>query len=104
MNTHPIEVHNVGGSYTGHYRLIWDTKTLHCVTDDDGNPVRFPSWERATIAAYQARDAAEDGRFTHWRGVPQDRDIPKFHEARSRSGKKMFAERRLREMMKEAAE
>jgi hypothetical protein len=95
LNSHPIEVHNIGGMYTGHYRTIWDTKTLHAVCDDDGNPVRFPSWERATIAAYQARDEAEEGRFTHWRGVAQLQDIPKFHQPRSRAGKKMFAARLL---------
>jgi hypothetical protein len=104
MNTHRIEVHNIGGLYTGHYFLIWDTKQMHTVCDDEGNPVRFPSWEKATIAAYQARDAAEEGRFTNWRGVPQIREIAKFHEARSRAGKKAFAERRLREAMREAAE
>lgn len=101
MNTHTIEVHTVGGSYTGHFYLIWDTRTLHTVCDDDGNPVRFPTWELATIAAYQARDAAEEGRFTHWRGIPQIRATPKFYEPRSRAGKKAFAERQLRDALRE---
>lgn len=104
MNTHRIEVHNIGGLYTGHYWTIWNTKQMMTVCDDDGDPVKFPSWEKATIAAYQARDAAEEGRFTHWRGVPQIQPTPKFHEARSRAGKRAFAERLLKEAMKEAAE
>lgn len=95
MNNHPVEAHRIGDHYTAHFYVIWKQDKPFTVCDDEGNPVRFPSWERATIAAYQARDAAEEGRFTHWRGVPQIRDLPKFHEARSRAGKRMFAERAL---------
>ena len=67
MNNHPVETHRVGNHYTAHFYTIWNTNQMQTVCDDDGNPVHFPSWEKATIAAYQARDAAEEGRFTHWR-------------------------------------
>lgn len=102
MNSHPIEVHNIGGRYTAHFWTIWNTKQMNTVTNDDGEPVSFPTWHMAAVAAYQARDAAEEGRFTHWRGVPQIKPCPKVWEARSAAGRRMVAEREL--FKQEAAE
>lgn len=104
MNDHPVEVHDMGGYFTAHYRVLWDTKTLHAACDEKGVVLRFGDRRDAKIAAYQARDIAEAKRFTHWNGVDQVSVAPKFYEARSRAGKKRFAEQQIREAMREVAE
>ena len=104
MNTPRIEVHDIRGSFTAHYFVTWDTKTMQTVCDDDGKALTFQTWDKAAVAAYRARDAAEDERYKHWRGVPQIKTCPKVWEARSAAGRKRWAEERFRNMVKEAAE
>ena len=103
MNTSRIEVHDIRGAYTAHYFVTWDTKTMRTVEDANGNALRFPTWDKAAVAAYRARDAAEDERYKHWRGVPQIKAPLKFHELRSRLGRFASVDRRLFKQ-KEAAE
>ena len=103
MNTSRIEVHDIHGSFTAHYFVTWDTKTMRTVEDANGKALRFPTWDKAAVAAYRARDAAEDERYKHWRGVPQIKPCPKVWEARSAAGRKRWAEDQIKRMMKESA-
>ena len=84
MNTHPVEAHRVGDHYTAHFYVIWRQSEPFTVCDDDGKPVLFPSWEKATIAAYQARDAAEDGRYRHWNGIEQAEPAERWWNLKTR--------------------
>lgn len=103
MNTSRIEVHTVAGAYTAHFYTTWNTTMLHTVCDEKGNPVRFTDWRDAKIAAFEARDAAEEGRYKHWRGVDQITVAPKFWEPRSRAGKRRWADERIKAQMKEVS-
>lgn len=92
------------GGYHGVYKPFW-TKEHAFVLDAKGNKKVFRDAYEAETHAWRTCKRVERERLNALRLDPtQLQDIPKFHEARSRAGKKMFAERRIREMMKEAAE
>jgi hypothetical protein len=92
MNTHPVEAHKIGDHYTGHFYVIWRRDKRFTVRDDNGNPVRFPSWEKAVIAAYQARDAAEDDRYTNWNNIDQKTPVERWWNLSTRKRARQQAE------------
>lgn len=92
------------GGYHGVYKPFW-TKEHSFVLDAKGNKKVFREAYEAEAHAWRTCKRVERERLDSLRLDPtQIQDIPKFHEARSRAGKRMFAERRLKQAMKEAAE
>lgn len=99
-NKSSIQVLRLPSGYFAYYSAAWKTG-LEAVLDKSGKPKPFPSQIQAENAAYKALLAVENKTYALRNDPEQARVTPKFYELRSRAGKKAFAERKLREAMKE---
>lgn len=91
------------GSWLAFY-LPGYTSRPQAVRDAKGQPVRYLTSEKAHIAACEAL-CADLNRIEAMRLEPdQIKPCPKVWEPRSAAGRKRWAEQRLREAMREAAE
>ena len=74
------------------------------VTDAKGDAIRYPTEDKAKIAAFEAL-LAEVNRVEAIHLDPaQIKPCPKVWEARSAKGRRLWQEERFRNMVKEAAE
>lgn len=99
-NKSSIQVLRLPSGYFAYYSVAWKTG-LEAVLDKSGKPTRFPSRIEAENAAYKALLAVENKMYALRNDPDQATVPPKFYELRSRAAKKAFADRRLREAMKE---
>lgn len=71
------------------------------LTDERGEPARYPTEDKAELAAYRAL-VAEENRVDALRfDESQAREVPKFYEPRSSAGKRRFATEQLKRGLKE---
>lgn len=103
MNALSVSIHWSHGAWLAFYTPFQTTKPQP-VTDAKGEPVRYPTEEKARIAAHEALLAAVNRVEAIHLDPDQIKPHPKIWEARSRAGKKAWAERMLKDAMKEPEE
>lgn len=102
MNTLSVSIHWNRGAWLAYF-TPWQTTRPKPVTDAKGDPVRYPTEDKARIAAFEAL-LAELNRVEAMQIDPgQIKPCPKVWEQRSAAGRKRWAEDQIKRMMKESA-
>lgn len=103
MNTLSVSIHWNRGAWLAFFTPLQTTRPQP-VTDAKGEAIRYPTEDKAKIAAFEAL-LAEVNRVEAIHLDPaQIKPCPKVWEARSAAARKRWAEERFRNMVKEAAE
>lgn len=102
MNTLSVSIHWNRGAWLAYF-TPWQTTRPKPVTDAKGDPVRYPTEDKARIAAFEAL-LTEVNRVEAIHLDPsQIKPCPKFWEVKTSKGKRRWAEERFRNMVKEVS-